>query len=200
MLHVSKSGVAAARIEGNQEPISGILFFYCKRTEHKLCVHEKNGGDKEMQLSITTDYALRILLYLAEKRAVTPSAELARNLSIHQPLVLRVGRVLKQKGFIDIPIGPLGGLVLIKRPEEVTVYDIVRAMEHSIKLNRCLDDGKLCSRGAASHCSAHAFLGEVQELMEEKMKTKTLADLLEDNNTSKKKPVTKAKDKAASAG
>ena len=130
-----------------------------------------------MQIKLNTDYAIRILAYLAQKKAVIPSTELAKILGIPQSLVPSVGRKLKAKGFIDIIIGFNGGFELIKKPDDITVFDVIDAME-SIKLNRCLINAKYCSRDATSYCAVHQFFRNLQDVVEDELKAKTLADLL----------------------
>jgi len=132
-----------------------------------------------MQIKLTTDYAMRMLTYLAEKKALASSGEIAEALHIPQPYVQSIGRKLKNENYINITIGPFGGLSLIKDPNEITVYDIVMLIEQSITLNRCLENERFCSRQAAQFCSVHAYFGELQEALEEKLKAKTLASFLE---------------------
>ncbi|MDR2712368.1 MAG: Rrf2 family transcriptional regulator [Clostridiales bacterium] len=132
-----------------------------------------------MQIKLTTDYAMRMLTYLAEKKAVASSGEISEALNIPQPYVQSIGRKLKNENYINITIGPFGGLSLIKDPEEITVYDIVMLIEQSITLNRCLENERFCSRHAAQFCSVHAYFSKVQDALEENMKAKTLASFLE---------------------
>ena len=132
-----------------------------------------------MQIKLNTDYALRILTYLARKERIVSSKELAEQLNIPQVIALRVGGELRDAKYIDILTGPFGGFVLAMKPREITVYDIVLLMEQTIKLNRCLDDEKFCGRNVMDACCVHGFFAELQSLLEEKMKGTTLADLLE---------------------
>ena len=131
-----------------------------------------------MQINLTTDYALRMINYLSDKNTVIPSTEIAEKLSIPKPYVQSIGRKLKKAGYVDIMLGTAGGLSLIKKPGEITVYDIVLLMERSIKLNRCLDDEKQCNRDAASYCAVHSYFNGLQKILEQNMKLKTFADLL----------------------
>ena len=131
-----------------------------------------------MQLKMTTDYALRILAYLAEKQCVTSSTELSEQLNIPQPYVLRIGRMLKKKTYVDVLIGPFGGLALTKDPEEISIYDIVLVTEQEIQFDRRRENEKRNPKKTAPYLGVYVFLDNLQCLVEEEMKTKTLASLL----------------------
>ena len=121
-----------------------------------------------------------MLTYLADKKTIVSSTKLSDELGIPQPFVQRIGRMFKKEGYIDILLGLHGGLVLVKNPNEVSVYDIIMIMERSIKINHCLEDPEACSRKAAADCCVRDFFEELQKFLEETVKTKTLADFLED--------------------
>jgi Rrf2 family nitric oxide-sensitive transcriptional repressor len=80
----------------------------------------------KMQLHITTDYAMRILIYLTEKKAIIPSSELAEQLNIPHNYVQSLGRKMKKLNLVDTVLGPLGGFFLTRDPDEVTLTRINR--------------------------------------------------------------------------
>jgi len=138
-----------------------------------------------MQLSLTTDYALRMIHYLSAKKTIVPSSEISENLNIPQQYVQSIGRKLKKAGYVNIMLGTAGGLSLIKKPAEISIYDIVLLMENSIKINRCLADEKLCNRAASSYCVIHAYFAGLQSLVEQDMQSVTFADFLKKKVTPK---------------
>ena len=135
---------------------------------------QSEGGNK-MQIQLTTDYAIRILTYLALKKAVASSTELSIKLEIPQKYVARVGYKLKNANLADTVTGSLGGYILARPVEEISLYDIIEALEDGVKINRCLEDERLCSRNATSFCVVH----ELQSTIDEKLKSETLATLLQ---------------------
>lgn len=55
-----------------------------------------------MQLKITTDYAIRTILYLAaHKTDIVSSSEVAQTMGIPRKYLLQIGAVLKREGLID---------------------------------------------------------------------------------------------------
>ena len=52
-----------------------------------------------MQLNIATDYAIRIVIYMAKQRRIVSSRELSENLKISQPFIYKIMRKLNHAGF-----------------------------------------------------------------------------------------------------
>jgi Rrf2 family transcriptional regulator, nitric oxide-sensitive transcriptional repressor len=93
-----------------------------------------------MQLTLHTDYALRVLLYLAhfpERKASTAEISLAYGISKHH--LVRVVQSLAQGGFVTVTAGRGGGATLAKRPEEIRLGDVVRRTETSFRMVECFD-------------------------------------------------------------
>lgn len=134
-----------------------------------------------MQLQMTTDYAIRIMLYLADKKGVVSSTELSDQLAIPQKYVPRVGNKLKAANLVGTVTGSLGGYFIERPLEDISLYEIITAFEGSIKLNRCLEVDGYCSRQATHSCVVHSFFRGVQETLEEKFKAETLATLLKNS-------------------
>lgn len=133
-----------------------------------------------MHLTIHTDYALRVLVYLAlagEKRVTI--GDIARAYGISENHLMKVGQHLARSGWIEATRGRHGGVSLSCRPEDVALGNVVRDMESSFELVACQADGESCAitpfcrfRGILEDALA-AFLGELDR--------HTLADLLADD-------------------
>lgn len=52
-----------------------------------------------MQLNIATDYAIRIVIYMAKQRRIVSSRELSENLKISQPFIYKIMRKLNHVDF-----------------------------------------------------------------------------------------------------
>lgn len=82
-----------------------------------------------MKIRITTDYATRILLYLAIKGETANSKEISINNGISQKYVLKIMKVLIDSGLIRNKRGRDGGFMLGKDPSEINLYDIIALLE-----------------------------------------------------------------------
>ena len=93
-----------------------------------------------MHLTLSSDYALRILLFLgAHPDEVVPVSRIisAYRLSPHH--VTKVAKELTRLGYVKSRRGVTGGLLLNRAPAEVRVGEIVRVMEPHLNLLECFD-------------------------------------------------------------
>ncbi len=82
---------------------------------------------------------------------------------------------LKAKGIIKKTKTKKGGYILAKKPEEITLYEIIEAIEGNREIE-CLIDGTLCPR--AKFCGARKVWKEVNQKVNEVLKNFTLKDFI----------------------
>lgn len=122
-----------------------------------------------MQLNITTDYAIRTVLYLAIQGKITPSNEISERMGIPKNYLLKITRKLSEAGIISRHKGIYGGFALKKKPKEITLLDIIEIMEGTTKINRCLEEDEYCSRFATDTCPVRSFYASLQGYVRKKM-------------------------------
>lgn len=94
-----------------------------------------------MQLTVHTDYALRVLLYLAhfpERRAGTEEISSAYGISKNH--LVRVVQTLADAGYVRVTVGRSGGVQLAGDPGSMRLGQIVRSTEASFRLVECHDE------------------------------------------------------------
>ena len=128
-----------------------------------------------MQLKLTTEYAIRIALYLAEQNGVCTSKEIAEYTQISPNYVLKILRVLAKASLVQNHIGVYGGFSLCKHPRDITLLDIVSSTESTIKISYCLEQGYQTVR------SMYNFYHDLQDEIEERLSHKTLEQLLSES-------------------
>lgn len=134
-----------------------------------------------MQLKITTDYAIRIVLYLATQgERVVSSKEIAHAMHIPRKYLIQIGADLREMGIVAIHAGRYGGYSLADTPAQITLYDIVNATEDTMKMNRCLEDDAYCSRFATVHCPVRRCYMAMQTVWEQFLQDISIADLLQE--------------------
>jgi Rrf2 family nitric oxide-sensitive transcriptional repressor len=91
-----------------------------------------------MRLTIYTDYALRLLMYLALKDdGLATIAEIATSYGISRNHLMKVAYELGTAGYIDTVRGRGGGLRLAKAAESIRLGDVVRYTEPDMALVSC---------------------------------------------------------------
>ena len=112
-----------------------------------------------------TDYAARIILHLAclEGGARVPIAEIAARRLLPGAFVRRVVVRLASAGLLRTVRGAGGGVQLARPAAEISLLDLVRAMEGGVALNRCVAAPQACP--LASTCPVQrAWTGATRHL------------------------------------
>lgn len=93
-----------------------------------------------MQLSRKADYGIRGILYLALQPAkkVTPLGEIATAQAIPPSFLPKILQELVRGGIVRSHRGSHGGFSLAKPPREITLLEIIQAIEGPLALNLCL--------------------------------------------------------------
>jgi len=93
-----------------------------------------------------TDYAARVILHLALQPAGSRATarQIAEQRLIPRALVRRVVTRLATAGLIVTARGNDGGIGLARPPAEITLLDVVEAMEGPLALNQCTIEPQLC--------------------------------------------------------
>ena len=132
-----------------------------------------------MQLNITTDYAIRIILYLYMADHEVTVAEIGDKMAVSPNYLPTITKKLSKKGLVESRPGRNGGLTVVKPADEVTLWDIISTMEKTMKCNRCLEEDEYCSRFATKDCPVRKFYQDFQAELEDKLMSLTIKDLLD---------------------
>ena len=126
-----------------------------------------------------TDYALRILRALEEGRSIT-AGELALEEVLPPKFAYKILKKLQKAGYIRILRGAIGGCSLNCRLEEVSLYDLLDALEMNFSLSACMAPGYSCEwcRKKERSCTAHKQLSEIQKQIDAELRSKDLRTIL----------------------
>ena len=126
-----------------------------------------------MQITRQADYALRAMIYLAKldptQRAAT--SQIAEAQRIPPSFLAKIISQLSIAGLIHTSRGARGGVSMARSPEEVSVLEVVEAIDGPISLNDCTGDPSACPFG--EDCPLRSLWCETQsELIDRLRKTK----------------------------
>lgn len=130
-----------------------------------------------MKLTLHTDYALRVLMYLGvrdEGRATI--TEIASSYGISRNHIMKVVYELGRLGYIETARGKHGGIRLGRAPKEINVGDVVHHMESGFELVECFGPRNTCC--LAPVCVLREALGEALQTFIATLDRYTLADLI----------------------
>lgn len=128
-----------------------------------------------MQITRQADYAIRAILFLAKlepnQRAAT--SEIADVQKIPPSFLAKIISQLSIAGLIHTSRGARGGVSLARSPEEVSVLEVVEAIDGPIQLNECTDDPSTCPFG--EDCPVHELWCDTQAELVKRLKDTTFA-------------------------
>lgn len=129
-----------------------------------------------MKLTKHTDYAFRVLIYLANmSEEKTTIKQLAERFSLSQAHLMKVVNVLSQAGWVSTLRGKNGGMSLGVAPYELTLRAVVERMEKTLIPFDC--EKPQCFFNGA--CQLKGILFEAQEHYLTHLEQHTLADLIQ---------------------
>ena len=131
-----------------------------------------------MQLNITTDYAIRIVVYLATVGESTSGAEISRVMAIPPKYLREIAKKLLAAEIICSTQGAKGGYELARSPRDITLADIIGTMEGTTRINRCLEADHYCSRKATGDCPVRKFYQLIQSCVDSSFADMTVERLL----------------------
>ena len=138
-----------------------------------------------MKISTKGRYGLRILLDLALYGQDAPRLmkDIARSQQISEKYISRLILPLNEAGFITSFRGAKGGLKLAKPPKEITLLEIVEAMEGRLAIVDCVFDKDFCPR--SGECSACKVWSSLNKKIRKQMAEITLKDVLKSEKKAK---------------
>jgi Rrf2 family protein len=130
-----------------------------------------------VEITRRTDYAIRLMLALAEAGGGPVSVrERAERQQVPYAFARGIQRELVAAGLATTTRGATGGLSLARPASEITLLDVIEAVEGPIALNICTADPDWCQRMGA--CSVHQVWRGADDLVKEYFGSKSLAGLV----------------------
>ena len=134
-----------------------------------------------MQLTLHTDYALRVLIYLAQNNnELATITEITNFYKISRNHLVKVVHHLSKEKFIHTTRGKHGGMRLARRPELISIGAVVRRMEPNFDFVECFDTRNspctvtpVCALKEVLYQAGNEFLGVLDKY--------TVADAIQQN-------------------
>ncbi|HEX7620887.1 MAG TPA: Rrf2 family transcriptional regulator [Anaerolineales bacterium] len=123
-----------------------------------------------MQITRQADYAIRAVRYLAKQGSSqrVATSTVAREMQIPASFLAKIISQLSIAGLLHTSRGARGGVSLAREPKEISVLDVVEAIDGPILLNECVGSNKPCA--FEDECLVHPIWVEVQESLVSKLR------------------------------
>lgn len=131
-----------------------------------------------MRLTAMTDYSLRLLMHVGQHPdRLCTIAEIAQVYGVSEAHLMKITHQLGLAGFIETVRGRGGGMRLARPPREISLGDVVRAVEPDFAIVECFASGNVCS--LTGHCRLTGVLHDSLAAFLANLDRHTLADILE---------------------
>lgn len=130
-----------------------------------------------MRLTSLTDYAMRLLIHLAQHpERLCTIAEIAQVYGISEAHLMKITHQLGLAGWIETVRGKGGGMRLARPPGGIVLGEVVRSMETDFSLVECFATGGNCM--LTGNCGLTGVLEGALDSFMEYLDGYTLADIL----------------------
>jgi Rrf2 family protein len=115
-----------------------------------------------MEITREADYAIRCVFYLSGRLdEVTMIDEIAREMSIPKSFLAKILQKLTRAGIVNSYRGVKGGFQLARAPKNITLLDVVEAIEGPVGMNICVLDTGQCDLSGT--CCIHPVWVEIRK-------------------------------------
>lgn len=137
-----------------------------------------------MQITRATDYAVRAMVHLALTPVSMriPGPALAHAIDAPESFVSKVLQQLVQMGLVTSFRGAHGGFQLARGAEEISLLQVVEAVEGPTQINLCVPAGPNCDRKA--WCGVHPVWVEAQTALTSVLSKASIAELARNSKSS----------------
>jgi Rrf2 family protein len=130
-----------------------------------------------MRLTRASDYAIRVLVYLAEspQSGRTTRLDIVENTGVPAAFLNKLVQKLVRARFISARPGVGGGCSLAVPAATISVLQVIETMDGPLQISECLAEGSPCRR--VSFCKFRRLLTQMQQEMARLLNSTTLADM-----------------------
>jgi Rrf2 family protein len=129
-----------------------------------------------MQITRETDYAIRCVDYLSDKwGSVTMVDEIAKGKCVPKSFLAKILQKLTKASIVKSYRGVKGGFELARPPKEITLLEVIEAIQGPVAMNVCAVNEAMC--GFSSSCAVHPVWMEIRREVEKILEKKNFAKL-----------------------
>ena len=131
-----------------------------------------------MKVNTKVRYGLRAVLQIAENHGggPVPISAISESQEISGKYLEQVVGTLRRSGLIQSRKGVRGGYTLARDPQQITLWEIISALDPHTTLVDCVSDAEVCDR--AEDCLTRSIWTLLSQRMQEFWSSFTLADLI----------------------
>jgi len=138
-----------------------------------------------LKFSKKVDYALMALQHIAsvqfgelQRARIVNTKEIAEEYKIPVELLAKVLQVLAKNGLIESQNGPKGGYLLAREARQISIAQVLGAIEGPIGITDCYHDKEGSSCSQHEHCNIRTPLLKIQDSIYQLLNDMTIEDMM----------------------
>ncbi|GJM02599.1 MAG: HTH-type transcriptional regulator IscR [Rhodomicrobium sp.] len=136
-----------------------------------LCSEVQAGNSKVQAVAGGDNEAVAVRI------SPVPIAAVSERQHISQTFLEQIFMQLRRGGLVTSSRGPGGGYVLARKPDEISIFEVMQAVDEPVQMTRCsLDDVGGCVAG--DRCLTHGLWQDLSEHIIEFLRRTSLADVI----------------------
>ena len=129
-----------------------------------------------LRLSKFADYGTQVMAYMAKDGAVHSASEVSAALCIAIPTVSKILKMLVRENLVASSLGAKGGYMLARDPGEISLAEIINAMDGPISITECSSTTTSCER--ESTCSTRSNWQGINHIIHDALNKVNLAQMI----------------------
>jgi len=131
-----------------------------------------------MQITRQADYAVRAVLHLARVGNTERSATstVAKEQNIPPSFLAKIISQLSIAGLLHTSRGARGGVTLAREPGEITLLEVIEAIDGPIQLNECVGNDGVCT--FENNCPIKSVWCDAQDDLVKRLRSTNFSDLM----------------------
>ncbi|MGN0604396.1 MAG: RrF2 family transcriptional regulator [Oscillospiraceae bacterium] len=122
-----------------------------------------------MNITLESDYAVRIVGCLCEAGKRLDANSISDRTAVSLRFSLKILRKLVAAGIVVSFKGTQGGYELARKPQDITLKDVIEAIDGKYAISKCLTDSYECSRGMSGKCGYQKVFIEISQMVNAKL-------------------------------
>ncbi|MBN1946742.1 MAG: SUF system Fe-S cluster assembly regulator [Bradymonadales bacterium] len=133
-----------------------------------------------IRITKLSDYGTAILAELAQSPSIArcSARDIAMRSDIPLPMVSKILKILAKKGLLASYRGVNGGYALSRAPQDISLGEIISALEGPVFLTHCSENGE-CPCGRSGYCPVRGIWPGINRRFQEILDGTKLADILQ---------------------
>jgi len=131
-----------------------------------------------LRLSKLADYGCQVMCYMAKDDSVHSASEVAERLGMATATISKILKMLSRQNLVVSVMGAKGGYTLAREPKDISVAEVISAMDGPISITECSNDTK-CDR--ESVCSTRSNWQGINRIIQDALDKVSVAEMIKNS-------------------